>query len=129
MSKLVTFVSGLRTELVPQYDHGTVRYHEMKHPFAVSNTSVLDLTEAVQTKIATVFQICEIGKRDVYVAYSEEVEKLLGIPIRCILKEKNNALAESKRYRSRLWAIHGMSFWNRFVFLFTKKLPVRFLDQ
>ena len=121
--KMVNFVSGLRTSLVPCYDAETIRYHEMQRPIPVSDYKVLDLTETVQTRVATVFHICAIGKKDVYVAYSEEVERLLGIPIRCIVKEKTVAVAESNRYQSRLRMISGMSTWKRLVFLFTKKLP------
>ena len=56
---------------------------------------------SVTERIVPITQFCYgNGKPDLYVAYSQEVEELLGMPFRIILKEKSDAIAEADRLRN-----------------------------
>ena len=70
-------------------------------------------------------QFCHTGKPDVFIAYSEEVEELLGIPVRCMQKELetlraslSSATYNEKKAKDKLLKFQSMSRWERFKFLF-----------
>lgn len=118
------FVSRLIVEEVR--DLSSVRYYEHvmpEFPIVATDGAVLDIEHAVTEHIAPVYHICRTGRQDLYVAYSKQVEELLGIPIRLLVEEKESARGETRRLQERLWMVAGLSFWLRLKFLFTKRLP------
>lgn len=88
----------------------------------------------VKTKkhLVPITRFCFTGKPDLYVAYTEYLEEVLGIPIRIILKEKEESLGayqgarkEAERWKGRYSAINCMTLWQRFKFLIK---PVKTLE-
>ena len=101
--KMATLVTGLQKQAV--YRGETARYisHTMPYPLMATDGELLMPTEEITVKerIVPITQFCYgNGKPDLYVAYSHEVEEILGIPFRIILKERSDAFAENERLRS-----------------------------
>lgn len=85
----------------------------------------------VQQKIVPVTRICNTGKEDIYVAYTQETEDLLGIPVRTILGdaerfrsqvnawiEKEQEVRDSRdEFRDELYKFKNKRFFERFKFL------------
>ena len=96
-----TLIIGLETRIV--YCGQDVRYYTtgpLDYPLMASDGEISTEKMTVPEKIVPITQFCRPGKPDVYIAYSEEVEELLGVPIRCILKENDAAIAQAAALRS-----------------------------
>ena len=83
----------------------------------------------IEREIVPVLRFCKAGKPGLLVAYSSEVEELLGVPIRTLSKE-NAALRSAvggtrstanAKIHAALKTLHRyryMTFWQRIKFLF-----------
>ena len=101
--KTAILVTGLKTELVRRTDFA--RYHPVSElrPLLATDGQLLETCEpiTVTERIVPITQFCfGNGNPDLYVAYSHEVEELLGIPFRIILQEKATAEREARQLRS-----------------------------
>ncbi len=88
----------------------------------------------VKTKkhLVPITRLCCMGKPDLYVAYTEYLEEVLGIPIRTIIKDKEEyqvAWREQKeetiKWRIRFLNVKDMPFLKRLKFLIK---PVKTLE-
>ncbi len=97
--KRATLITGLVYEIVPlasgqEYVEYVVHHGVLPVTHVQDSDSVL-LTGSVQSRAVPVSRVCFSDERpDLYVAYSEEVERLLGAPIRAI--RERAAAAEAK---------------------------------
>lgn len=133
MVQMVNLVGPLLTNLVPL--HGPdVPYFSVKKPALLSwpNGMGADLMEDERTVVeyASVVHILGRGRRDVFLAYTEDVETLLGIPIRAILTENDCMSKSLEAIKDKCFAYQGkfhritqmMTVWQRLKFLFTNDL-------
>ncbi len=91
-----------------------------------SDTVALDLVE--ERRVVPINQICGPNQPDLYIAYSQEVEELLKVPIACItrqceeleeqLSHTRDILSCTQAYVRRLKG----SFWLRLRFLFDRRM-------
>jgi hypothetical protein len=72
----------------------------------------------IETKIAPVTRLCDSAKPDVFIAYSQEVEDTLGIPIKIIIDRSKECHAEL--YNLQIWqsGILRMTMWDRIKAVF-----------
>lgn len=88
------------------------RYSE--RPLAIASDGECLLSPegfTVDERVVPITQFCRPGRPDLYVAYSEEVEDLLGIPIRCILREKDEARAALSAAHAVIDGHNSLSAW------------------
>lgn len=136
---MVDFITSLNVEEVPKlssadYIQYITRGGKPDDASRVTASDAVLLTERYYTHIVPVNQICfSDGRPDTYVAYSEEVERLIGVPVRVIKKQaeaaEDNAqvarraafLAEEEadRWRLEYYKIYNWGFWQRLRFAFT----------
>lgn len=137
--KYVAFVSGLVVEKVPHFGKDDVDYFTSAHPMRLDDGSGLGMSSKYLPAKRTVpiFEMFGVGKIDAYVAYSEEVETLLGIPIRALVaerdmhkhqssryfEEKRQEYAERLRLHARLRRLQEWTVWRRILFVFNRALP------
>ena len=128
----VTLITGLKKEFV-QKMHGRdyVEYRsfnpEEMIPIRGSDDVLVSDTFTVRTFSVPIFRLCQHGRDDVYIAYSEEVENDLGIPIRTILGEserriqmlKDNLEIQRKLREKVKKTINGYGFIKRLRYLVT----------
>ena len=88
----------------------------------------------VKTKVAPVCHLARntpYGRKDMYIAWSDKVEKFLGIPFAALMRENQEKVykcdwdsvkKEVGTLRGKLADIQNMSFWKRLKFLFTQRL-------
>jgi hypothetical protein len=109
--KQATLILGLKTTVVLRTD--AARYYNWSQPLVATDGSMLVPTEsiAVEERIIPISQFCRPGKPDLYIAYSEEVEELLGVPFRTIYKEVQETREEISRLRSLTWWEHIKCAW------------------
>ena len=140
--KYVTFVSGLKCEQVLHTGAEEYTYRTVVNPLA-SGDGVLGLSHPAHDthRAVPITRLCEAGKADVYVAWSEEVEALLGIPMRALheqirrlteaieylnfVKEKT-ALQHQTAIAAHVRTIRNMSecgFWSRLRFAINGRWP------
>lgn len=133
MRKMVKLVGPILSKLVPLYGPD-VPYYSMLKPSLTSlpggPTAMMLVDNAPLVEYAPVIHLCGAGRDDVFVAYTKDVEELLGIPIRTILSE-NDCLSQSlEAIKSKCFSYEGkfhritqmMTFWQRLKFLFTNDL-------
>jgi len=65
----------------------------------------------VEHVVVPITQFCRPGRPDVYIAYSREVEELLGVPIRTLITEKDEAIASLNNFRHEVAKLRGMTPW------------------
>jgi hypothetical protein len=121
----VLFIRDLVVEEVHIADvHEYAYYGRTTQPVLFGHDAVAVSEVVCDKKIVPFNQICQEGKPDLFIAYSEEVEELLGQPIRAIKaqadyaqKQATNAVA---RYHRNLRYLNDLksSFWRRLNFLF-----------
>lgn len=80
--------------------------------------------------VVPIHRFCQSGKPDTYIAYSHEIEELLGLPIRAMQALESqietqrivHSRLESKyvTYRKKLDVMWNMTLWDRIKFLFGK---------
>lgn len=137
--KYVNFVSGLVVEKVPHLGKDDMDYNTVSFPAQLDDGTLLGLSTGVQkyTRTVPIFHMCGLGKADTYVAYSEEMEQLLGIPIRALVEERDMHKHQSSRYfyekrleyaerlrlHARLRRLQEWTVWQRIRFVFTRALP------
>jgi hypothetical protein len=104
-------VRGLVVERVLDEDPDKLEYSYYDHvSFATDGKVVLHPKSQKEIrKGVPVIELCNYGKHNVYVAYSDEVEELIGVPIRTIMKE----LVDSRKLVERLIGEHGANSINR----------------
>ena len=126
------FISRLVVEdvqVVSDRDYIEYYQHQPACPIKWSDTvMLLEHEQTVKRLVAPINHISGTGRKDVFIAYSEEVEELLGIPIRAILKRVEVAESATKQERDiarkALWNLHlfeTMGFIDRLFFLFNPK--------
>ena len=112
----VTFIRGLLIEEIFAQD--VVEYVDFAEPRKRVGGVVLNTK--FEKKIIPVSEFrFECGTKDLYIAYSEEVERILGIPIRLLIEGAKSAEATANRLRSKIEAIKALSRWQRFKSVFT----------
>lgn len=134
--KYVTFISGLKIEKVPHFGRDELAYQLLPNFLDDGSFMGMSSTGAVHTRTVPIFEMFGLGRDDGYIAYSEEVEKLLGIPIRTLVADlvtRKRLVSEAQReldsaqkyYRqlySRLTALRNANLWQRIKFVFTREL-------
>lgn len=97
---MVDLITSMKVEKVPKLS-GRDYVEYITHGGFPANSSRVTasdhvlLTERFYTHIVPITQICFAnGRPDMYVAYSKEVEKLIGVPVRAI-KERVQAAEDS----------------------------------
>ena len=131
-------VRGLITEEVHSQKYAeyySTRAWPWRVPVKGEDTMLLlDKNIACDHHIVPVHRFCRTGNLDTYVAYSHEIEELLGIPIQAMTKQIDNLSSEleiqrivhsrltSKYvcYRQKLDAMWNMTLWDKIKFLFGK---------
>ena len=108
-----TLITGL--ELTEVVINGTeVRYPVWDLPpiFTTDDKLLTPLSECcVQEVVVPITQFCKPGKPDVYIAYSKEVEELLGMPFSMILREKASALQARELAVRKVSKLEAMTAW------------------
>lgn len=111
--RTATLITGLKTCQV-RCDR-FARYHEVVglQPLIASDGEMLlaDLKTTVTERIVPITQFCRPGKPNLYIAYSQEVEDLLGVPIRVLLQEKDAAYAALNRLENMTVWEHAKLAW------------------
>ena len=131
-------VRGLITEEVHSQKYAeyySTRAWPWRVPVKGEDTMLLLNTDiAHEHHVVPVHRFCQTGKPDTYVAYSHEIEKLLGIPIQSMTNQIDtlssdletqrmiHSRLESKYvcYRQKLDAMWNMTLWDKIKFLFGK---------
>ena len=110
-----------------------VEYYERSFDFSrcalIGDDEVIGPLDVATRHIVPVTQFCSTGKPDLFIAYSKQVEELLGIPFRVILDEKEIALKslrEERQKSSRLsfdiTLLTSLGWWDRFLFFLGRPL-------
>lgn len=138
--RYVNFVSGLRVEEVPHVGKQDMEYFSLSNPVLLDDGTALgaSFSTAYERRIVPIIQMCGLGAENVFVAYSDEVEELLGIPIRTLVAERDNFKRNANQYRLRynheyamsrlsygkLLRINAWGFWRRLKFAFNGELAL-----
>lgn len=72
----------------------------------------------VQEQRYPIIRFCESNKPDLFVAYSEEVEQLIGIPFKVMNESLMAANTANDALRGILYGYRTMRLWDRVRFLF-----------
>jgi len=90
---------------VPYYGYNEVQYyHRESSEYIPYKDGLLHCDATVKTKVVPITHICQVGKEDVAVAYTEEFEEVCVIPIRMLIREKKE--------------------WKELAELYCKKYPI-----
>jgi len=77
---------------VPYYGYNEVQYyHRESSEYIPYKDGLLHCDATVKTKVVPITHVCQVGKEDVAVAYTEKFEEICGIPIRLLKKSKEEA--------------------------------------
>ena len=138
----VKVITGLKIEERFAGDHVEVWKQVFYPPYPTRIQGTDDFLVSdfpIEREIIPVLTFCKTGKPDVFVAYSSEVEELLGVPIRKLSKENaglhdvvlrtkakvnEHARAANKWHsfftasEDKLRGYMYMTFWQRIKFLF-----------
>lgn len=113
--RTVQFIKSMEVSEVICRDPHSVRYiqpFDMPALMATDGEMLIPFEEMTITEsVVPVTEFCINGKRDIYIAYSREVEELLGIPIEIILREKDAAIAAKDRAIISLNRLQAMTAW------------------
>lgn len=136
----VTVVTGLVTEKVLAYD-GIVKMYErdfskVRRVCTTGTEEFLKfdsecLMPSAQTRIYPVHHFrWGSSSRDLYVAYTKDVEQVLGIPINCMKEDLDKAVERADNLeelnvslKTKLYRFQNMTFLGRLKFLFTGEAP------
>ena len=114
--KSATLITGLTKQRILRTDHARYYHVPELRPFIATDGEMFAPTEMeVTERVVPITHFCRPGHPDLYIAYSEEVEELLGVPIRVILKEKDAAISELHILRSLTAWQHVKAAWKLFV--------------
>ncbi len=129
----VTVVTGLVTEKAMARGDGKVIY-ACAHPIMARDGVVLDGSEKLAEITSMVLPISDFhrlgpeGRDDWYVAWTPEVEDLLGVPYSAMTERLRSQEAQLIRLREKLHltrrAMSDATLWQRLVFLVTRRLPL-----
>lgn len=118
---VVKFVRDVVVDLIPAGEE--IKYFTYPPPQVASDGMLLETQQEVNQLIAPVLHICHVGEADTYVAWSEQVEELFGIPIRTIIREHEDELArlhdELDQTHLQLTWWRSLPFLRRLKFLFS----------
>jgi hypothetical protein len=123
-----TLITGLETQMVMMHhvDEGA-RYHVMPpmRPLIASDGAMSEPFEemTVTEQVVPITHLCQPGKPDLYIAYSEEVEELIGMPFRTILREKNQAQAALQTALNTVHELRSMTAWQHIKEAWQKLVP------
>lgn len=129
MTKIVQMVTHISTQNVPLHGPDVAYERIINVPECLVQLDSGDRACNPNTMrdYAPVVAIFGVGRRDVYFAYTQEVEELIGIPIKTILSENTALLKQNvnlhhaaKQLSHTIHEVRHMSFWHRLKFLFTK---------
>lgn len=146
MARQVKFVKSLVVEnaMVHQGDD-EIRTAFMRRvpcvPIDSDFNEAIETMAPVETHVSPIIRFCEIGKPDVFIAYSPEVEELLGVPFSTMhreLKERDAALSREREVSSALesqrdradeqsYALMRMKWWDKLNFLFAPQWTLNYL--
>ena len=126
----VIFISGFKKELIRAWDY--VEYYQAPplHTMAMDNSLLaIDESTTITRKIAPVSHFVIGGRKDVYIAYSDEIEELIGIPINILQSQLENAQKNELRLSMKCGVlqktentINSMSWWDRWLFFLGRPL-------
>ena len=112
----VIFIEGLKIKKVPMCKYDEIRYQYYSCPNYVPDEDQYILTESnIEHVIVPIHKISKLTqgvRRDIYIAYSKEVDELLGEPIKLFQEELD-------RFNSMF---ERASFLQRLKYLFTGKI-------
>lgn len=133
----VQLVTGVKITEVPLLGRDEVPYYSKPENtrcvYEREGTEKFLAVDAVQdTQYARVMYFKESDKPDIYIAWSEKVEQAIGVPLRAILKEKdelasseyklrNDYIKLNKGYKAicaKYDSFKNMSFWQRLKWAF-----------
>lgn len=131
----VTIVMGLKTCEGARCSFDEIRYFAPERPLPIATSADFVLPDLedfqVQEKIVPIIRLCEVGRPDVLVALTEEVENLLGVPVRALVRRTKEAEFQAERgfhverkYRTLTDVVRRMGVWHRLKFLFGLYDPV-----
>ena len=110
--KSATLITGLVKTQVFRIDRAC--YYQLRElsMFQATDGEMLASPEMTITeRVVPITQFCRPGRPDLYIAYTEEVEELLGVPIRILLKEKDEAISALHTLRSMTPWQHIKTAW------------------
>ena len=105
-------VTGLKTQRVRCGKEVEYRVFDPTPLFATDDT-MLCPNEAIdiQSRIVPVSEIWKNGNPKLYIAYSHEVEELLGVPINAIIKAREQAQEHADSLQREVNGLKGMTRW------------------
>ncbi len=124
----VTFIKSLNVDLVPMLGHEEVRYHMMGPappiPILTDETEEYLLTEATVETMVVPVHMLRTGNRNVrdtlYIAYSKEVQDLLGMPFDVMKRELDECRAHAEVQLHMLDKYRHAKWWRRLGYLFSR---------
>jgi hypothetical protein len=130
--RYVKFIKRLVVDEVPLLARDEVRYAQLDTltPIAYSGDEVLMTDAVVQDIVVPVHRLCKAtrdqrtGENHVdttYIAYSEEVQKLLEMPFDVIKSELEACRAMGEVYRGRLSDVKNANLWTRIKYVFKQE--------
>ena len=136
--KRVKFVESLNVkEVAVGSCVDMMRYATLEECAPIDGTDRILAPVKTNTRVVPIHQFCESGKPDIFIAYSKEVEELLGMPFNVLHNDLKEAKAYSERIKSslsrftlendvlskKLLQVNNASIWQRLKYLLTGKLP------
>ena len=131
MENEIIFIEDLVVKRVPDTALYSILTDEQYFQYSCYNCDPDFLNYTIQEKYVPVTTFFNLNREKSYrntnfnpkydrvmIAYSEEVEELLGVPIRLLIKEKQQAVNRSDKLTSELNQYKSMNFWKRLKFLF-----------
>ena len=103
-------VTGLKTQRVRC---GKEVEYQIYDPLFATDGNMLCPTETVdiQSRIVPVSEIWRNGNPKLYIAYSHEVEELLGVPINAIIHQGELVAKRANRLEVEVDSLKGMTRW------------------
>lgn len=124
----IKFIRNVEIDLLPMGNPDEVRYHMMGPvpPLPVMpddhDPEFLLADYTIETQVVPVHYL-RTGNRnvrdDMYIAYSKEVQELLGMPFDIIRKEKEQMYKHNAVLDAKLYRVKTAKVWQRIKFLFT----------
>ena len=108
MMKYVKLITGITVEEVPLMGRSEIPYiqPDMRGCRPVGD-AVIDLNAVQDIENVRVALLRESNRPDLYMAYTKQVESLLGVPMRTIIREKDELEYENKKLECRNWELCG----------------------
>lgn len=125
----VTVITGLEKKLVPLMRGDEITYQTLDglQPVSYSGGEFLEM-QPIKERVIPVHMICRVdfGKPNyTHIAYTEEVEQLLGIPFNALKRENNQLtkqnfglIVENERLTKKMYKMTQGSLWEKLKLLF-----------